>query len=197
MRRSLSTLTAALALGACVPYYPPARGEPHALVKVRVAYHAQYQGDLQHAVYVNGQAVAVPLPPASVQTPYTTALRVRPGPVRWKFVSAFQHKSTRTVQLTQMGGPISCQLPAGSPGGDNPLHGPLPGACTPYLPYPAPPTTEFVTDASCEAKAEHAVRPNEIYLVQYDFYGDGQCRARCYIQVEAADGQFRLTPCSR
>lgn len=199
MYARLSVLSLLLSsLAGCLPYLQPRPDEPHALVKVRVAYHESYGSGLQHAVYLNALSVSVPLPKGSVETPYTTSLRVAPGRASWRFTAAFHHEERRMSQrLTPLPGPVSCSRPPTSAGADSPLHGPLAASCTSQ---PAATQTEFTThsvvDADCTATTEHEARAGEVYLLQYDFYGDEQCSLRCYEQREADGGEFELLPCS-
>lgn len=194
----LSALSLLLSLVGCLPYLQPGRGEPHALVKLRVAYHESYGRGLQHAVYLNGQTVSVPLPEGSVETPYTISLRVAPGRARWRFTAAFEHEEMRVSQRPPpMAGPDACGLPMHGAQADDPQRGRLPMNCTPSMsPYPQEMTRVSVVDAGCTATSEHVARAGELYLLQYDFYGDDQCSLRCYEQHEAEGGAFELVPCS-
>ena len=55
--------------------------------------------------------------------------------------------------------------------------------------------TVEVPDAQCQTSLAHVPRPGGAYLVQYEFFGHGQCTARCFRQLTFPDGRFQLIPC--
>lgn len=54
-----------------------------------------------------------------------------------------------------------------------------------------------VTDDSCRAAVPLAPGLGDMYLVQFDYLGENQCRLQCFLQTPQADGGFQLSPCPR
>ena len=191
MRYRVSIVSGAALLASCMPYVQPKRGEPHATAKVRIAYHSTYGSGMQHAVRVNGQRARVELPEGSLRTPYTTAIRLRPGTATWQFSTTFFHDDWRLRSRPVQ--PLPCASNAAAPRSQDPA---LRAACA-YSPSPVSDMVhEQVIDAACDAKLEHVARRDAVYVVQYDFYANGQCTARCYQQRETGQGTFELARCT-
>lgn len=189
------------ALGACVPsFVQPAATDPHAVVKVRVAYHTESGPQLSQAVRIGEFAAPISSPPGSVTTPYTQALRVPPSPTTWGFRSEFFHTVSHTRQVpVQVSESYSCGTYTSTTGyGSSARSTTQTRTCTrTRTEYRTQTETQRVTDASCSVTLRHAPQAGGTYLLQYDFYGNDKCSLHCYRQTPTTDGQFKLEPCSR
>lgn len=88
MKRALSMLGPLVVATACVhSYQEPAPSEPHALVKIRLVYHAKLASKVDEKVTLGEDAIAVREPGATTATPATRAIRVRPAPSRFRVAS--------------------------------------------------------------------------------------------------------------
>jgi len=180
-----------LVLGAgCVHRYTePAPTEPHALVRIRVVHHTLGGPQLDETVRLNGYAID--MPPGSAATPSTWALRVRPEATTWRFGTTFFHVEHRQMMRT-----YTRQVPCGTTTGG---YGTSRYTQTRYCSQTEQrweTVAVRVVDAACEASALQRPQVGGAYILQYDYYGNGQCTAQCLRQIPAPDGiSFRLMPC--
>jgi hypothetical protein len=188
-RRSAVLLAAALAAsgaaGCYRPYVLPRPDEPHAMVKVRVAYHSRPGPSLSQLVLINGEAVDIPTPPTGPPGEITRAIPVRPLATRWDVRSTFSHTVTvpeiRHETRTES---YSC----GS--------GRTYRTCTRSVSYTRTVmVTRTIVDGHCEQVAGQGPQVGGVYLLQYDFYAHGRCTLACFRQLPNPDGTFQQTPC--
>jgi hypothetical protein len=176
-------LVLAIALSACVPQYrPPALNEPHALVKVRLAYHAWPGPQVDQQVLVDGHAVwDIPVPPRNGDGVVTRAVRVRPGFVPWTIKTAFFHTymvtRTETYSTTE-------SYPCGK------------SMCSRSTPHTRTVNQVMrVNDAVCEIGLHQDTVEAGLYLLQYDFFADRRCQLHCFQQLPQPDGSLGNVPC--
>jgi hypothetical protein len=95
----LAAFSAGLLLAGCLPQYrEPRWDEPHAVVKVRLAYHDWPGPSLDQQVTIGQYSeVNLPTPVRTGSGVVTRAVLVRPGNVEWFFRSAFYHYTTATT----------------------------------------------------------------------------------------------------
>ena len=180
----LAIIAAAVA-GCYRAYVLPAPHEPHAMVKVRVAYHARPGPSLRQLVLINGEAVDIPTPPTGPPGEITRAIPVRPQATRWDVRSTFFH--TITVPQTRVETRTE-SYPCGS--------GRTPRTCTRSVTHTRTVmVTHTITDASCAQAAGQGPQVEGVYLLQYDFYAHGRCSLVCFRQLPNPDGTFQNTPC--
>ena len=83
--RTLAVAAWALLGSACVKaYQAPTADQPHALVKIRRAYHVSAGTDLHEYANIGEFRALVEQRAASQSEARTTAILVHPGPARWK-----------------------------------------------------------------------------------------------------------------
>jgi hypothetical protein len=162
----------ACGLSSCIPEYrPPSLSEPHAVVKVRLAYHAWSGPELEQVVLIGAYGVKeIPTPVQGGEGVVARPVLVRPGAVPWTVRTAFFHISTTTrTEVYQTGESV--------------------------------PQTRTVTetfrenDAVCERAIRHLAVQNGIYILQYDFFADQRCSLHCFRQVQQPDGTLGNVPC--
>ncbi len=181
------------ALSACAPpiYQPPALSEPHATVTIRVVHH-EVRGTLsRHETLVQGRRIPIGEREAIVQgAPLTRTVRVRPELAGWQFASAFWHSEQRlnTVYETE-------RYPCGT---QTTGYGASARSSTRYCSRQVARQrwqTVQVSDGECERGFELAPRIDQRYVLQFDYYAPGQCRARCFVRLPQPGGGFQLAPC--
>jgi len=90
-----------VAAPACVSHYTmPAANEPHAIVKLRISYHARAGTALQHGLMINGEAIDIPQGSGDLDSTTTHALRVREEPTQWAVSSMYYHMEMQTRMVT-------------------------------------------------------------------------------------------------
>jgi hypothetical protein len=193
-RRAISKLAAPLAslllvawaLSACVPaseYRPPNYNEPHALVKVRLEYHAWSGLELDQLVTVDGHDVREIPPPA--QKGARVAIRqvlVRPGSAAWTIQTTFFHNDVTTHAETF--GTLEAS-PCGS------------STCMQSTPRAqAVNKVERVDDATCTQGMKLLAAAGESYLLEYEYSADQKCNMHCSRQVQKRGGGVTNAPCA-
>lgn len=173
----------ALPFGACVPdYRPPELGAPHAVARLRLAYHAWSGTLLEQTVMVDGSAVKdVPAPAQAAAGPATRTVLLRPGTVRWTIQSAFFHNdvSTHAESFTS-----------------TEAHSCNDTSCT--EPPPQAHNVNVVTrvdDATCEAGIKHQAVAGETYTIEFDFFADRRCSLQCFRQTSRGAGKSASVAC--
>jgi hypothetical protein len=173
---------------------PPA-SEPHALVKIRVAYHSYPRTLLNQTVSLNGLRVPLEPPGGTLDAPSSHAVRVPLEPLQWSFGSTFYHTVSQTTQQPYTRTEQYYCGTTYSGYGTNRYSSPR--YCTrTQTAYRPVTTTQTITDAACTTAVAQTPRQGAVYLVQYDYFENGQCTVRCAEQVPQADGSFRMEPCS-
>lgn len=165
-------------LGACAvacvhPYEQPSVSSPHAVVKVRLAYHDQPGPQLSERVRLNDFDILMPPDETRRATPATEAVRVRPEPAVWSISSNFYHTYTTT---TYQSSSYTCGT----------------STCTRMVPVT---TTHTVTDGACSQSLAFMPKVGDMYVLQYDFLGADQCTLVCMRQVFTGNDQFTSEPC--
>jgi hypothetical protein len=174
---------AVLMASACVPEYrQPDLREPHAVAKLRLAYHAWSGPMLEQTVMVDGSRVRnMPAPVQGGKGVATHAVLLRPGTVRWTIQTAFfhndvsTHAETYTSDETRPCADTACMQSAPQARNVNKV--------------------DRVDDATCEAGMKHTALAGEIYLVQFDFFADRRCSVQCFRQVSRPGGTIANAPC--
>jgi hypothetical protein len=174
MTRAALVVVALLGVSACHPaYQPPSLAEPHATLKLRVVYHHTPGTQLNHLVLVNGHNAGVP-EPVYVPGEIARAIPVRLEGTRIDVRSTYSHTITTMRMTTQT---YSCGVGR---------------TCSRMVTVPV---TTRVTDAHCAQAAGLGPQRDAVYLLQYDYYGHGQCTLACMRQWPQPDGTFRNGPC--
>lgn len=186
----LVVVTSAVGPPACVSHYTmPAANEPHAIVKLRISYHARAGTSLQQALMINGEAIDIPLGSGDLDTTTTHALRVREEPTQWAVSSMYYHVEMRTRLVTEYRTETySCTSGFGASQRTS--------TCRRQVPYQVMRTVPTqVPDMTCGARAPQMPRNGHVYVLQYDFFGESQCALRCYEQVRDSVGGFSMAQC--
>jgi hypothetical protein len=173
--RPVALTLAALAIAGCHPAYQmPSLAEPHATVKLRIAYHDSPRTQLEQVVLINGHQPEVP-PPVTLPGEISRAIPIRLEGTRLDVRTAFYHLITIMQTHTQS---YSC--------GTNGM------MCTRVVTVPV---TTRINDATCEQAAGLGPQQDAVYLVQYDFYAHARCTLQCLREWPQPDGTFRNTAC--
>jgi hypothetical protein len=176
---------AAWMLSACAPmpeYRPPNYHEPHAVVKVRLEYHAWLGPELEQSVAVDGQDVREIPPPAQHGSHVATRqVFVKPGSTTWTIQTTFFHNDVsshaETYETTQ-------SAPCGST------------TCVQSQPHTRQVNrVDRVDDATCTQGVKWLASAGEAYTLQYDFLADGKCSLHCYRQANQRGGAATNLPC--
>jgi hypothetical protein len=179
-------LLAAGWLAACAPlseYRPPNTNEPHALVKVRIEYHAWSGPELEQLVTVDGHDVREIPPPAQKGARVATRqVLVRPGSVALTIQTTFFHNDVTTHAETF--GTMEAS-PCGS------------STCMQSTPRAqAVNKIERVDDATCTQGMKLLAAAGESYLLEYEYSADQKCSLHCYRQVQKRGGALTNAPCA-
>ena len=176
-RAALTFAAVAATLGACHPQYrPPALNEPHAMMKVRIAYHAADGPNLRQLVLINNHVADVPLPP-SLPGDIARAVPVSPVATTVELRSIFFHTAITQQMVTES---YSCGT------------GTAMRTCTRSVWRTVP--VEIV-HAACSRTLSTTPQAGAIYLLQYDYLGPDACTLACFREDPQPDGSFRHTPC--
>jgi hypothetical protein len=180
-----------LLLGACQPplYRQPDMTAPHAVVKVRVIHHQVPGPNRDASLRLNG--LTVPLPAqADLKEAATVAVRVQPEASTWALATDFYHQTSRQESYMQSES-YAC-------GTQTTGYGSTASTTTRYCTRNVTKyrtVTERISDGACQASLQHVPEVGGMYLLQYDFYGGGQCSMKCFRQKPAENGEFELSPC--
>ena len=170
-------------LASCVPEYrPPLLSEPHAVVKVRLAYHDWSGPQLEQVVLLGKYGVKdIPVPVHGGEGVVTRPVLVRPGPVYWTVRTAFFHTyMTTRIESYTTSESYSCGT----------------GMCSRSVPHTRVVNQMVrVNDAVCEQVIHHLAVQNGIYILQYDFFADQRCSLHCLRQVQQSDGTMGNAIC--
>jgi hypothetical protein len=189
------TVTAALSLAsglACGPprFVEPKASDPHAVVKIRVVYHARPGPSLRETITLDTFQVAQGSAERQIEYPFTRALRVPPRPTRWGVNATFYHSESRQVQV-QVAERYACGT---YQSGSGPYATTITNYCTRYRTETRTQSVP-VDDAVCNESLNQVVRAGAAYLVQYDFYDEGKCTLTCSEQTNVG-GNVALSPCA-
>jgi hypothetical protein len=182
-RRSLA-LFALIVTGCVRGYSPPDLREPHADVEIRLVHHTSPAPLFEEQMLIDGEAVEFS---ESGGGTARTTVRVRPQPTAYDFTTNFYHIETHIVPQTYY---VTERYVCG-------YH---PRGGTQYCNRSIPrtrmvPVETRVDDASCTTRLDHAPLAGGVYLVQYEFMGNGACRATCQRLLSGADGALVATAC--
>jgi hypothetical protein len=170
-------------LPACAhDYRPPKPGEPHALVKLHLAYHAWPSTLLEQVVTIDGDPVRdVPSPTQEGKRRTTCSVRVRPGPAVWAIQATFFHNEVtsraETYETTE-------SAPCGS------------STCTQIRPHTRLVNhVDRVNDATCRQDTKLVATAGETYILEYDYRSDRSCSLVCRRQNRHRQGVSSTSPC--
>lgn len=182
-------------------YEEPAPEEPHAILKFSVTYHAAPGPSLDEDLLLDGQRLAGPELGILTGRRFMRAYRVHPRAASLRARSFFYHRVVvpRTEHYTEYERyPCGTTTSYGSSG--------LGGTRSSYSTtrYCSRPVSRWRTvydhrtipDGECVSQARFTPEAGALYLIQYDFYGHGQCRFQCMRQYPTGGGEFQLSPCS-
>jgi hypothetical protein len=179
-----SFLLAAWMLSACVPdYRPPNYNEPHALVKVRLAYRAWSGPELEQLVTVDGHDIRdIPLPVQHGGGVATRSVLVRPGSTGWTIQTTFFHNDVTTHAETF----------------DNTEAAPCGSTTCMQSTVQARSVNkvERVDDATCTQGLTLLASAGETYILEYEYLANQQCNLHCYQQVHQRKGVLTNVPCA-
>lgn len=180
---SLASLLALGATGCVKRYSQPSADEPHADVQIRVVHHATLGEFVDEIVTINGEAVTLSESAVGVRE---TTMRVRSEPLQYGFETEFYHDEVRqewrTYNETQR---YQC--------GHN-RSGPV--YCTRNIPRQRlVNVTTRISDGGCGTALDQQPLDGAVYLVQYEFAGNGQCQASCQRLIQDGSGQLQATAC--
>lgn len=151
-------------------YRPPALGQPHAVVKVRLAYPAPPAAELEQLVMVDGDAVrdlVPPVPPGKAVT--SRPISIKPGARRLTVQATFFHNNVTTHAETY---DTIEEAPCGT------------STCKQTVPHTrAVNRVDRVDDATCTQAVKLDAKAGETYLLEYDFEAEQRCSLRCFRQA--------------
>ena len=196
--RTLAVAAWALLGSACVKaYQAPTADQPHALVKIRRAYHVSAGTDLHEYANIGEFRALVEQRAASQSEARTTAILVHPGPARWKVGSEFSHMELRMVREQ-----YSQQVPYTALETYNCGSGTSYRTCTRsatrYRTETRWRTVQKhvrVSDGACHGAAAHQARQGSVYLLQYSYSGPKVCSLQCLEQRPVDGQQFQSVAC--
>jgi len=160
--------------GCMLPLYEqPPPDQPHAITKIRVVNHDSPGPQLTELFSVGDHRVPLPATEGDYRTPRNEAIRIRLEPARMGMSTKFFHTYTTTSveSYSYMCGKSTCT------GSRTVTH------------------THTVVDGACKAGVSFTPVQNQIYVLQYDFFGHGNCSLKCFEQHHRGDGEFDLRPC--
>ena len=179
------TALAAWTLSSCAPteYRPPSLKDAHALVTVRLAYHAWSGTELEQLVTIDGNDIRDFPPPAPREGAVATrTIPVQPGHRNWMIQTTFFHNNVSTHAETYETTEFA---PCGA------------SDCPQIRPHTRLVNkVDRVDDASCSQGLKLTASAGETYLLEYDYTANQQCSLRCYRQVHARGGATTNAPCS-
>jgi len=163
-------------------YQAPAQSEPHALVRLRLAYHDWPGPELEQVVDIDGRALRdIPQPARRGDGVATRTALVRPGPVAWTIQTTFFHNDVsshaETYDTTE---PAPCGTTT----------------CMQTRPHTRLVNkVDRVNDAGCSQGTRFQAKAGETYHLQYDFSADQKCTLVCSRQVHQGKGPSATAPC--
>jgi hypothetical protein len=169
-------------LAACVhEYRPPSPREPHAVVTLRLGYHAWPGTELEQLVDLDGQRLRdLPAPTRAGDT-VTRPVRARPGTRGWTVQATFFHNNVTSHAETY---DTTESAPCGAT------------TCTQIVPRTRLVNqVDRVDDASCSQALRFAAAAGESYVLEYHYLADGRCTLQCFHQLRARGGGSTKAPC--
>jgi hypothetical protein len=157
-------------------YRAPSHSEPHALVKLRLAYHAWLGPLLEQVVTIDGDDVRdIPSPaPERNGGAVNRPILVRPGNIGCTVRATFFHNDVTThAESYETSEPAPC------------------GATTCMQSQPHTRLVnqfDRVDDASCTQGLRFPAKTGESYVLEFDFLADRQCTLKCYRQAHEKKG---------
>ncbi len=204
MPRLLPLLSLALLLGACraPAYVQPSPTQPHALLKVRHIVHARRGMHYGSAVNIGRFSVdertLESVPTESTESGSETIhLRIHPTPDVYAVRGFSFHYEQRMVSRTRtVQEPYSCTERQCSGYGTSQRCSTMYRTCyRSRTEHYSEMATVAVTDDACGRTFPLAPRHGAVYLMQFDYLGENDCRLTCFEQVSQLDGTFRLEAC--
>jgi hypothetical protein len=163
-------------------YQGPAKREPHAVVKVRLAYHAWPGPELEQRVDIDGRVLGdIPAPARRGDGVATRVALVRPGPVAWAIQTTFFHNDVTSHAETY---DTTEAAPCGTT------------TCMQIHPHTRLVNKiDRVNDAACSQGMKFQAKAGETYVLEYDFEADKKCTLVCHRQVHGAKGSPATASC--
>ncbi len=197
MRPLLSALALALALSAgcrAPRYQPPAPHEPHALLKVRAAYHMLSGPNLSQSVTI-GKFRLAGARTAAIPN-WTTAQRIHAQPAVLGMHAHFFHTQTQTRRVAYN------ETERYACGTQRSGYGKSSYTTTRYCTrmrtkYRTETHVVTITDGACRRGFRLNPAPGANYILEFSYMGHETCTLTCYEQHHdpAVAGSFQLTPC--
>jgi hypothetical protein len=171
-------------LSACAhDYRPPGQTEPHALIKLRLTYHAWPGPLLEQSVAVDGddlREIPAPTPQAAGGVAARQVL-VRPGKIGCSVQATFFHNDITTHAETYE---TSEEAPCGA------------STCRQSRPHTRLVNrAERVDDATCTQGLRFPTERGESYLLEFDFQANQECTLKCHRLGRQAKGGPASLPC--
>ena len=196
--RTLALAVWALAGSGCVKaYQAPTADQPHAVVKIRRAYHVSAGTNLQEYANIGEFRALAEQRAASQSEARTTALLVHPGPARWKVGSEFSHTELRMVR-EQYSQQVPYHATETYSCGTGTSHRMCTRSVTRYRTETKWRTVQKqvkVSDGACHGAAAHQARQGSVYLLQYSYSGPKVCSLQCMEQRPVDGEQFQSVAC--
>lgn len=191
-------LVAGLTAGCVKHYRPPTVDEPHAVVKVRRAYHTNAGTRLSEHAFIGDFQVISEHRPSRLDETRTTAVRVRPGPVSWTVGSGYSHTVRRMVRERYTVRTPYTARESYSCGSSSSGSRTCTRSVTRYRSENRWRTVTRdvqVSDGRCAMQLSHIAEVGRSYLLQYSYSGPDICSLQCIEQLPRADGKFDTRPC--
>ncbi len=186
-------------LAACRPpaYVQPRPDEPHAILKIRHVVHAK-RGPFYGAGTMLGEFSIDERTLETQDTSGTFHVRVRPEVAQFQVHGhSYHYEMQRQMRTRQVPEYYSCpqQQCTGGYGTSRSCYTSY-RQCTRYRSETYYQNVQVqVTDDACGRAFQLAPVAGHMYLVQFDYYSDGECAVRCMEQLPGGSGEFQLAPC--
>lgn len=187
------------ALGCALPYKPPTRDQPHAVLKLRRTYQISGGTHMREGLSIDGHdAFGAQDARSAASTVRTDAILVHPRTAEMRVAAGFFHTEMRPVQES-----YTVQIPYSTfesyNCGTSGSYQMCSRTVTRYRSetrYRTVIRAVEVSDGSCATAAWLSPALNGSYLLEYEYAHDGLCRLACFEQVPGATpGQFDSRRC--
>ncbi len=187
------------ALGCAVPYKPPTRDQPHAVLKLRRTYQTSGGTHMREGLSIDGhEAFGAQDARTAAGAVRSDAILVHPTTAEMRVAAGFFHTEMRTVQES-----YTVQIPYSTyesySCGTGRSYQMCSRTVTRYRSetrYRTVVRAVEVSDGSCATSTWLSPALNGTYLLEYEYVHDALCRLACFEQVPTATpGKFENRRC--
>lgn len=195
-------LLAMLGITGCVKHYvAPRPDQPHAIVKVRRAYHSYAGTMLTESANIGEFQVMTYSRASDLDDTQTTAVRVHPGGANWSVSAAYTHTVSQQVRESyqqQVPYQATETYNCGSYSSSGSSYRSCTRSVTRYrseTKYRTVTKQVTIVDAQCSAFTNQLAEVGHVYLLQFSYTGPDVCSLQCLEQVALPDGRFDTIDC--